>query len=220
MIKEEAIVIRKLITKYLRQAKSVLDIGSSTLEYRTVKQPYIDEIIFKPMRQEGTTIHYLDIINGEGIDIVADISSKSFNLPKEYDLVICGNTLHLCSDIKTSIRNISSTVHRDGYLIITAPLVFPYHDGPLDHCYRFSPNELVALFSCHGFLKIYSCIVHKRISVKEWASLSLRSFIQIFGWRKFSAFLFNLKQCLLLLKSMKVSLVLLRKVPSNTHHAT
>lgn len=211
MLLEEALLIGRILDR-IPAPDNVIDIGSSTHEYRTKIQPHIDRYIFKPLREKGAKITYLDVRHGDGIDIVADISSRSFRLHHEYDLVICANMLYLCRDIKTSVSNMSSLVREDGYLIVSVPSVFPYHDAPFDTLRRFKPDDLHDLFRHYSFQKIYAGVVSKKLTFKEWGSMCIRSFIQIFRWKKFQMIVFNLKQCSL--KQVKASIVVFKKVSS------
>ena len=51
----------------------LLNIGSSTLEFRTQTQPYIDKNIFAPLRARGGKIYHLDVKYSPDIDIVGDL---------------------------------------------------------------------------------------------------------------------------------------------------
>src|SRR4051812_38894652 len=54
----------------------LLDVGSSTLSFRTREQPRIDELIFAPARADGRTVLHLDAKSDEGVDIVTDLSDR------------------------------------------------------------------------------------------------------------------------------------------------
>ena len=189
--------------------KNVLDIGSGTYKGRTVIQPYIDENIFKPLSEKNSKITYLDLQTGTGIDIVADVTDKSFSISHKYDLVICTSLLEHVSDLKRTIFNISSTVRDGGYLIITMPLIFPYHADPIDNLCRFKPEELSNLFSVYSFKTIYDDVSRSKWSITDWSKLIVHSFIRVFLTKKYSALLFNLNQCLS--REWKVSIVLLKR---------
>ena len=90
MFKEESIWIKNKISEILikdsKEINTVLDVGSSTLKFRTLMQPCnatmfrtlmqpcIDENIFKPLRAKRKEIYYLDIKKDEGVNIVCDIN--------------------------------------------------------------------------------------------------------------------------------------------------
>jgi hypothetical protein len=50
-----------------------LDIGSSTLHYRTVEQPHIEEEVMAPLRDRGVEITHLDEKRAPGVDVVCDL---------------------------------------------------------------------------------------------------------------------------------------------------
>ena len=56
----------------------LLNIGSSTLEFRTVTQPYIDHNIFTPLRKRGGTVYHADIKAAPGVDLVGDLLDPAF----------------------------------------------------------------------------------------------------------------------------------------------
>ena len=70
--------------------EEVLDVGSSTKKFRTKIQPYIDENIFKPLRERDLHIYHLDKKEQEGVDYIFDVNEMSVeSLGKTFDLVIC-----------------------------------------------------------------------------------------------------------------------------------
>src|SRR5688572_22505504 len=52
---------------------TILNIGSSTAEFRERIQPYVDEQIFRPLARRGVPVVHTDIKGAKGVDIVADI---------------------------------------------------------------------------------------------------------------------------------------------------
>jgi 2-polyprenyl-3-methyl-5-hydroxy-6-metoxy-1,4-benzoquinol methylase len=185
-----------------------LDVGSSTSEFRTVSQSHIDKNIFQPLREKGVKISHMDLKKGTGVDIVADISSERFTLSQKYDLVICTNLLEHVLDLKTTIFNISSLIREGGYLLITVPLIYPYHPDPIDNLSRFTPQELSRLFSLLSFQKIYATIIYPRLPLTKWARDLAMSFYKIFHKKNCAALIFNLR-CFL--SKPKVSLIMLKK---------
>jgi hypothetical protein len=59
-----------------------LDIGSSTLHYRTVEQPHIDEQVMAPLRARGVEIVYLDAKDAPGVDVVYDLEQAREPAPR------------------------------------------------------------------------------------------------------------------------------------------
>src|SRR6266700_833050 len=56
----------------------LLNVGSSTGEFRTRTQPWIDQNIFAPIRARGGAVYHLDIKAAEGVDIVGDLFDPAF----------------------------------------------------------------------------------------------------------------------------------------------
>jgi SAM-dependent methyltransferase len=153
MFYEEAIWIKDTIKCLdLSKQSKILDLGSSTLRYRTVEQPYIDKIIFKPLKQKGFSITYADIKKAKGVDICIDIEKK-LELPIKFNLLICASLLEHIKDRKTAIKNIIRLVTKNGFLIVTVPYVYRYHEDPIDTMFRPSNKELEHLFSKQKIIK-------------------------------------------------------------------
>jgi len=136
----------------LRAGARVLDIGSSTLEYRTVHQPHITELVHRPLLERGCLLTCGDIKEGEGVDLVIDLSrgdlpASAFADP--YDLVICSNILEHIVDRDTFIGNVLRFCAMPGYLICTVPYAFPYHADPIDTMYRPDTDELIRFIRQH-----------------------------------------------------------------------
>ena len=56
----------------------ILDVGSSTKEYREKFQPWIDKYIFKQLREKKLEVKHLDIKDSPGVDIVGDLTDLRF----------------------------------------------------------------------------------------------------------------------------------------------
>ena len=59
------------------QLTPLLDIGSSDRQYRTEKQPWIEQRIFAPLAARGVRIVFCDLKDSPGVDIVADPMTAS-----------------------------------------------------------------------------------------------------------------------------------------------
>ena len=160
MFIEEAKAIEAAIEQIgLPERARVLDIGSSDLRYRTVTQPHIERHIHKPLRDRGVTIHFLDIKDHEGVDIVADLSSTNPKISEHldaYDLILCCNILEHVPDRDIFIRNLLRFSHQDTYLMLTVPRAYPKHNDPIDTMYRPTVSELTQLIQCHRQCSIVS----------------------------------------------------------------
>jgi SAM-dependent methyltransferase len=146
MFKEEARWIRTVISRIdFKPSTAVLDVGASDIEFRTVMQPHIHELIHKPLLARGFDICFLDIKKAEGVDIVIDLTSN--DLPdslfsRTYDLIICCNILEHVRRRDQFIRNLLRFSHPGTHLMITVPLVYPKHNDPIDTMYRPTVKQL------------------------------------------------------------------------------
>ncbi len=149
MFEEESVWIKNSIADILikepKDINNILDVGSSTLKFRTLIQPCIDENIFKPLRNQGKEIFYLDIKEDEGVDIVCGIDNID-TIGRKFDLVICANLLEHVEDAKKTANNLKLLVKRGGYLLITVPHFYFYHPDPIDMMYRPDNASLEELF--------------------------------------------------------------------------
>jgi len=136
----------KLSTLDLPAGGQVLDIGSSTFEFKQKHQPYIDENVFAPLEKRGLIVTHADKKVGRGVDKVIDIE-RAVNFRRPFDLVICTNVLEHLVDTARAAKNILSLVKTNGYLLVSAPFVCPYHQDPIDTFFRVSNHDLEKLFS-------------------------------------------------------------------------
>ena len=193
-----------------------LNLGSSTLHYRTVSQPFIERLIFAPLNLKGVIVNHSDIKNSLGVDLAGNISDERFRNKLQgnnYRCIIMSNFLEHVPDPYQFIRHVDSILHKGAFLIITSPYKYPIHMDPIDNLFRPSPTELSAEFpSC---ITISSQIL--RISPKYIAFLEkphrfflllLRCLIPFYkprGW------LTALYTSLWMFRERQISCVVLRK---------
>ncbi|HAA28482.1 MAG TPA: methyltransferase type 11 [Cyanobacteria bacterium UBA8553] len=156
MLREEAIWLANVI--YSLEPDRVfplLNIGSSTQDFREKEQPWIDENLFFPARKLGYSVIHLDMKNDVGVDIVGDLCDSSF-LEKLSEMniksVLCSNLLEHVLNREKICRNISSIIPSGGYIFITVPYKFPYHCDPIDTMFRPNIDELSKFFPQHKIL--------------------------------------------------------------------
>ena len=56
----------------------LLNVGSSTKQFREVEQKCIHENIFAPLEKGGVVVHHLDMKKEDGVDIVGDLTVAIF----------------------------------------------------------------------------------------------------------------------------------------------
>ncbi len=140
----------------------VLNIGSSTHEYRTVMQPDIDRKIFAPLAQRGYKVVHVDRKADAGVDLVGDLEDEAFvDQLKALGpaLLFCNNVLmhvraHALSRV---IKGIADIAPAGSLLFASTGTVYPHTSDPYDNGMRADDRELVRLFT--GFQIIDSATV-------------------------------------------------------------
>jgi SAM-dependent methyltransferase len=148
-IEEAQWIERTLAARGIGAGTSVLDIGSSTLEFRTEEQPYIDHHVIAPLRERGAEVVHLDAKQGNGIDVVCDLADPQLDLlgavGRTFDVVTCCNLLEHVTDRPATVRQVASVVSPGGTLLVTVPGRYRYHEDPIDTMFRPWPEEIVTL---------------------------------------------------------------------------
>ena len=126
----------------------LVNLGSSTEDFRTRQQPWIDQLLFEPLRANGARIVHVDLKQAEGVDLVADIlSDEGFAAlrglrPK---VVLLCNVVEHVLEPAVLVRRALEVLEPGGRLIISAPRSYPYHRDPIDTMFRPTPAEVAAL---------------------------------------------------------------------------
>lgn len=127
----------------------LLEIGSSSLHFRTIQKPHIENLVHAPLRARGVQIVTTDLRDAEGVEIVGDIFDPEIRAQlegvKAKSLLLCNLLEHL-TDPAEFARACKSFVQPGGYVIVTVPHDYPYHLDPIDTMFRPSPAEIHALF--------------------------------------------------------------------------
>jgi hypothetical protein len=127
----------------------LLNVGSSTMEFRTRTQPHIESLVFGPLERRGGQVWHSDIKASPGIDIVGDLSEPDIvSRVRELEIrsALVSNVLEHVRDRQGLARAVTALVPDGGYIIVTGPHRFPYHPDPIDNGFRPGPEELRPLF--------------------------------------------------------------------------
>ncbi len=149
---EEAKYIGELVKRYTDDNEvRLLNIGSSTKDFRSKVSPYIDAEIFSPLEGLNVEITHFDLKDEEGVDISGDIFDSKIqeNLKAvNPNLILACNLLeHLDLGLREEFPSvIDRIIEKEGVIIITVPYSYPLHFDPIDTYYRPSPDELCLLF--------------------------------------------------------------------------
>ena len=152
MLCEEAKFIGKIM--YELDPKDVFplcNLGSSNDELAKLRQPWIDEYIFKPARESNYKVVNVDIKEHPGVDLVGDVTDPKFmNNLKEmgFKSVICSNLLeHVPKESITEIcESLIEFIPTNGYMFVSGPYKFPYHPDPIDTMFRPNIEEMAECF--------------------------------------------------------------------------
>lgn len=146
---EEARWIQKVLSRQpLENICSVLNIGSSTKYLRSVQQPFIEEIVFRPLSERGIKVIHTDIKNGDGVDLAGNLLDETFRdelRKSNFKMILCSNLLEHVPEPNKIIQLIIDIVPKDGFILITVPYKYPKHMDPIDTFFRPSIEDLLAL---------------------------------------------------------------------------
>lgn len=180
MLYEEAQWVGKKLQKYLSRGDKVLNLGSSTTELREVTQPHMQEFIFAPAHDYGIEFVHTDISEGNGVDIVGDLTDTAFLRElqhRQWNGLLCCNLLEHIKDRKPIVQAINELLKPGNRLILTVPYNYPYHLDPIDTMYRPTIIELKNLF--HTLTLIESKkLIAKRKSIRNGRAYFHKNYFQ------------------------------------------
>ncbi len=127
------------------QGAVVLNLGSSSEEFRCVEQPWIDLHVFRPLEGRGIKVIHADAKDEPGVDIVVDITAEDLaqRVPQS-DFVLCTNLLEHVVDRDAVIEGLRTITAPGGRLVVTVPFTYRFHPDPIDTMYRPTPEQLAA----------------------------------------------------------------------------
>jgi hypothetical protein len=127
----------------------LLDIGSSTLEYRTQQQPYIQENLYAPLEKRAGKIWSADIKAAPGVDFTGDLLDPRFEaqlraLAVRSALVL--NILQHVVDPPAFCSAVQRIVRPGGLVFLSGPHRYPRHFDPIDNRFRPDVSQVLAMF--------------------------------------------------------------------------
>ena len=134
-----------------------LDIGSSTLHFRTVEQPHIEEQVLAPLRARGLRIVHLDAKQAPGVDVVCDLDEADATLADrlgEYELVLLTSVLQHLREPARVADLVARMVAPGGYVVVHHPQSARRSYDPVDHGVRLTPDRLARFFERRGFERL------------------------------------------------------------------
>jgi hypothetical protein len=127
----------------------LLNLGSSTLGFRTAVKPYIENRLFAPLRAAGVEIVHCDLKDGEGVDISGDILDpvvRARLVAMRFRCVLAANLLEHVRDRAAIIEACEDIAGPGGLILATVPSSAPYHADPIDTLFRPTAVALAASF--------------------------------------------------------------------------
>lgn len=150
----------------------LLNLGSSTKDFRTVHQPFIDLQIFQPLAKLGVQSVHQDIKDDPGVDLIGNLQDEQFLnklIKNGFKAILCSNLLEHLEDPAPICAAMMKVIPTFGYILVTVPVQYPKHMDPIDTMFRPAPKEIAQLFS--GTIVVDSHI----LSVgSTWSSLCLQ----------------------------------------------
>jgi len=148
-IEEAEWITRQLRSLPGKDISPLLNIGSSTEEFRVSQQPHIDGLIFKPLRYAKVEVVHQDIKAAPGVDLIGDLADRPF-LDRLHGMrfrsVLCSNLLEHIINRQEVVDALLQITPVGGYLVVTVPSHYPRHMDPIDTMFRPAPEELAEMF--------------------------------------------------------------------------
>jgi hypothetical protein len=126
----------------------LVNLGSSTADFRENDQPWIEDTIFRPLRERGRQVFHVDIKEAPGVDVVADATQPQGQAAIRAlgaGTILCANLLEHVPDAGAMCQTLLELSPEAGYLILTVPRRYPHHPDPVDTMFRPSPADLERL---------------------------------------------------------------------------
>ena len=141
----------------------LLNLGSSTADYREKQCPYSEETLFAPLSRRGIKIVHADPKSESGVDFVGDILDPNVLLELRnlgVKSILSSNMLEHVKDIESVCHTLVEICPQEGLLGISVPYKYPYHPDPVDNGFRPSLQELEGRLATVGFRLIRGEIVN------------------------------------------------------------
>lgn len=138
------------------QISPLVNIGSSTAEFRQVRQPHIEALIFAPLRDRGVEVIHTDLKPETGVDIAGDLGDPAVQAALRARwprAALTSNLLEHVTRPAELAQAIGALVPPGGIVLATVPRSYPYHADPIDTGLRPTPGELAALFAGFAMLR-------------------------------------------------------------------
>ena len=95
----------------------------------------------KPLLDRENSITNLDMKNSKGVDLVSDCTDMQCIKDRSYDIALFTSGVEHIIDVKRAIDEIKRVLKINGFMICSAPGVYPRHDDPIDTMLRLPTKD-------------------------------------------------------------------------------
>jgi len=139
MLYEESLIIKDVLKNI--NGKKILNVCSSDEKFWKELQPFIWENVISPLLERGNKVVNLDKKESKGVDIVCDCQDMGIVDNNSYDVVIFTSGIEHLEFPKKALKEIKRVLKEDGFMVCSAPGVYPEHNDPFDNMLRFPTRE-------------------------------------------------------------------------------
>jgi SAM-dependent methyltransferase len=195
----------------------MLNFDSSTEEFRTRTQPWIDRCVFAPARKKGLKVVHMDMKAAPGVDIVGDIfdaATAAKLASMKFRSVLCSNLLEHVEDRQRISSLLESIVSPSGLIIVSCPYRYPYHPDPIDTGYRPSPEGIASIFKQSRLVRgqILDCGIYLERLIRDPLLLTKMFVRLLIPFYKPAEWWATLRLQAWLFRNLRVSCAVLQKV--------
>jgi SAM-dependent methyltransferase len=166
----------------------VLNLGSQTIEFRTIAKPHIERELFAPLAARDIRVIHADLKQDEGVEIAGDILEPAVQAAiRKLDVrsVMCNNMLEHVTDIDQVCSALNQICSPGGLLFVSVPNEYPYHPDPIDNGFRPNVAQLAQQLAKWGFelrtSEVVSCGSYIKKVAKNPALLVRDMYLLIVG---------------------------------------
>jgi len=139
MLIDEAKIIKDLLGT--EENKRILNICSSDETFWKVKQPFIWKKVMQPLLERNNSIINLDMKKSNGVDIIADCTDMQCIKDDSYDIALFTSGVEHIVEVDKALLEIRRILKPGGFMICSAPGIYPEHHDPIDTMLRLPSLE-------------------------------------------------------------------------------
>jgi hypothetical protein len=148
-IEEAEYIGETLAALETRSISPVLNLGSSTEQFRQTTKPHIHKHVFQPLLDRHVSVVHADLKAERGVDISGNIFAEDTQARLRLvqpRLIMCCNMFEHVKDRIALSQAIDGLAGKGDYVLVSVPYSYPLHLDPIDTYFRPSPEQLCRLF--------------------------------------------------------------------------